>query len=81
MYQSCCGNRCVDTRSDQNHCGDCGTVCKGGTICVDTECVCPSGESDCPGGCVNLQTDPSNCGACGKLCIGISLRCVNGICI
>jgi hypothetical protein len=30
---TCCGNACVDTKTDTNHCGSCGNVCGGGTTC------------------------------------------------
>lgn len=30
---ACCGNACVDTKTDPNHCGSCGNVCGSGTTC------------------------------------------------
>lgn len=33
---------CVDTTTDEQHCGDCTTVCTGGRYC-DNTCMCPPG--------------------------------------
>jgi len=33
---ACCGNACVDTKTDANHCGSCSNVCGGGTTCGTT---------------------------------------------
>ncbi len=30
---SCCGNACVDTKTDANHCGSCSNACGSGTTC------------------------------------------------
>lgn len=35
-----CGGTCVDTTSNSGHCGGCGTVCTGGSTCVNGGCRC-----------------------------------------
>jgi hypothetical protein len=34
---------CVSTCCDNNNCGACGNVCKGGLTCFEGVCDCPSG--------------------------------------
>ncbi len=58
-----CGGACVDTQTDDAHCGACGVGCTGGT-CTAGACVCPMGRTLCAGRCVDLQTDIDHCGAC-----------------
>lgn len=43
-----CDERCVDTRSDASHCGDCDTACNFGEVCRDGACRCGDG-----GGCAS----------------------------
>lgn len=52
---ACCGGQCVETRTDEAHCGACDRVCGAGKTC-------------CKGKCVNLNNDERNCGKCGKRC-------------
>lgn len=69
----------VNTNTDTQNCGACGTVCtvKNGTAgCTGGRCViatCNPGYADCNAnysdGCeVNLNTDTQNCGGCGMVC-------------
>jgi len=61
-----CDGVCVDTTSDEAHCGACGNACAQATACVDGAC-CPAGQIECDGAC----TDPSlrtSCGGCGVVC-------------
>ncbi len=62
---ACCDGQCVDTQTDESHCGVCDLVCAAGTSC-------------CAGKCVNLTSDKRNCGTCGKRCRNGSCR--NGRC-
>lgn len=43
-----CGDKCVDTSTDVNNCGCCGTTCTGGT-CQQGYCTCPTGTRFCCG--------------------------------
>ncbi|MFY1826518.1 EGF domain-containing protein [Myxococcus fulvus] len=36
---SVCGTACVDLRLDDNHCGDCDTVCGAASLCARSDCV------------------------------------------
>jgi alpha-tubulin suppressor-like RCC1 family protein len=58
---------CANTTSDPSNCGKCGRVCSDAETCVNSACVCPSGNT-CGGRCVDLQTDNNNCGRCGRHC-------------
>ncbi len=71
--QQCCGTTCSDPKSDNNHCGNCSTVCMGGLTCSAGACscmgiACVSGDQCCTSGCAHVQDDPINCGMCGKSC-------------
>ncbi len=68
--QASCGGRCVDTQSNPDHCGRCGTVCARIEACVMGRCAlqCPAGQTACGGRCVDVATDRAHCGACGTTC-------------
>ncbi|MFT4705193.1 MAG: hypothetical protein ACI81R_002901, partial [Bradymonadia bacterium] len=88
------GNGCeVDTATDVNNCGGCGTVCdvqNAGEQCVAGVCqiaACIGNWVDCDAvyatGCeVNLANDANNCGDCGQECdlFGANEICVEGTC-
>ena len=75
-----CSDGCYNTRTDAQHCGNCTTVCTGGTTCSGGVCVCPNGTSDCGAGCVDITEDPLNCGACGNACDAATEACVSRRC-
>ncbi len=82
--QQLCGGACVDVRSDDAHCGDCGAACDDGGRCVDGECAppCAAGERLCGGVCVS-PGDPSACGPQCARCpapAGGEALCVDGVC-
>jgi hypothetical protein len=60
----CCDGRCVDTRTDANHCGGCNrTPCSG------------PGMQCCGGSCVDIRWSESHCGGCGSSCQPAQLCC------
>ncbi|MFO0626666.1 MAG: hypothetical protein U0325_13715 [Polyangiales bacterium] len=77
-----CGLTCVDTQTNNAHCGACGTRCTDGRTCRAGTCqapaMCPTGQTACgtPAICVNTQTDARHCGRCdnalpaGQVCVG-----------
>ena len=80
-FQTLCGGRCTDTRSDDLNCGACGRAC-GDSRCVNGDCrmaACTNFQLLCGVRCVDFLEDPSNCGACGSVCPP-GLRCVMGSC-
>jgi Stigma-specific protein, Stig1 len=64
--QTRCGERCVNLRTNERHCGSCRNRCRSNQTC-------------CGGRCVNLQRNENNCGACGNRCPD-GQECVNGGC-
>ena len=70
---------CIDTLSDNNNCGACGTQCAAGQVCVLGSCLtpCAAGETRCGMTCVNLNTSNDNCGACGRRCCA-GQQCIDG---
>jgi hypothetical protein len=75
-----CSGACVDTKTDNDNCGMCGTVCaQGMEQCLSGQC-CKTGEVLCNAMCTNTQTDSMNCGMCGKTCTGNTPVCANGAC-
>ncbi|MSP26078.1 MAG: hypothetical protein EXR75_13145 [Myxococcales bacterium] len=65
-----CGEECVDTATDRDHCGACDAACGASEFCVAGKCtlVCEKDFTECDGACVALGSDASNCGACGTAC-------------
>ncbi len=93
-FTACGADSCVDTASDERHCGGCGVRCGEGEACVDGACRCGgvAGGEDCAGTaastccgtrCVDLDTSSEHCGACNDRCGtsgGMPLACTEGVC-
>lgn len=61
-----CGAECVDTGTNPAHCGACGNVCRGASICTEGACVaCPARNIRCDGECVDPTLSSAFCGARG----------------
>ncbi len=71
-----CSGSCVNTQTDNNNCGSCGTSCGTGT-CQSGVC-CPTGQTNCGGTCVDLSSN-QNCGACGNDCGTGTCQTDNGL--
>jgi len=81
-----CGQECVDTSADPEHCGGCEGACGIGGVCADGECatvedcrqegcvgltVCDEGTGRCVRGC----SGNGQCGTEGSFCDGTSRSC------
>ena len=92
---STCDNTCVDTNTNDNHCGGCGKTCKTSNFPYATSVACQGGACRIKS-CSNThyldgntcrQNDVNNCGAPGKRCnlsdfYGASaVDCLNGKCV
>jgi hypothetical protein len=71
--RSCCDGACVDLRSDENNCGDCGNTCGANAICENGRCRCPDHYFPCGGGCCHesnacLNGTCSGCPDGGQAC-------------
>jgi hypothetical protein len=75
-----CNGVCVDTDSDPNNCGACGSICTNLDCLGGRECGCSQDFTACASGCVNLASDTANCGACGTAC-GQYQDCQGGNCV
>lgn len=75
-----CFLRCIDTTSDDYHCGSCSVHCTSGATCVGGRCTCNTGLTECSGVCVDLRTNRRDCGACSAECFGPYNSCQEGHC-
>lgn len=65
-----CDDECVDTETNDEHCGECGNECEDGEVCDGGTCVtsCEDDETLCEGECVDTETNDDHCGECGEEC-------------
>jgi hypothetical protein len=78
-----CSGKCVDTATDPQNCGACGTGCSiNAPVCSGGACTCPPNYTNCGReGCVDLSSDLWHCGVCfGSACPLSGGSCVDGIC-
>ncbi|WP_199873496.1 hypothetical protein [Ideonella sp. A 288] len=59
--QTACGNRCVDTQTDNAHCGSCGHACSAGAQCSAGACATPAAKC-------GTQTCAASQWCCQKAC-------------
>src|SRR5215208_2175543 len=64
--QTRCGERCVNLKRNERHCGSCFNRCRSTQTC-------------CNGNCVNLQRNERHCGSCFHRCAA-GEECVEGVC-
>ncbi|CAN5362869.1 hypothetical protein BH09MYX1_BH09MYX1_57320 [soil metagenome] len=74
-----CGSACKSLGMDPQNCGQCGTVCAGGTACEQGSCHlacspqtrCLVGDAGPDSGvetCIDTKTNQDHCGACNAAC-------------
>ncbi len=68
-----CGEQCVNTATDREHCGGCDQLCSG--ACTNGRCS--TGTVLCGDTWVNIQADLAHCGACDQRCDSF---CGGGVC-
>ncbi|MES1182257.1 MAG: hypothetical protein ABUL60_00510 [Myxococcales bacterium] len=64
-----CHGKCVDTNSDEKHCGQCDKPCGANAECQSGTCGCVVGTIKCNDACVRDDT-PEYCGSCTNHCTG-----------
>ncbi len=80
--EATCGNLCVDTQSDVEHCGGCGRACAPGERCSAGACALTCGGSTptvCGDACVDTRRDRLHCGSCATACAAGEI-CLDGHC-
>jgi hypothetical protein len=78
-----CGAVCVNTDTDQQHCGECDNPCPAGQVCDGYgRCIltCAEGLTQCGDACVNTDTDQAHCGECDNPCDGGQVCDGEGVC-
>ena len=79
-----CGDVCVDTSNNTDHCGMCDNGCNNNQNCGNGACMgnnqCPPMHQDCGNSCAALDDDPLHCGNCNTQCLATQ-SCVMGDCV
>ena len=78
---SVCSGACVNTNTDGNNCGACGTQCVD-SVCNNGTCEASCGTLTlCGTDCVDVNSDVANCGSCGNTCaVDEGQTCVARVC-
>jgi hypothetical protein len=85
---------CVNTQTDVNNCGSCGTVCgtgifccggvcttcPAGGFCLGTTCVCPPQTLSCNGQCLCGCGPTDTCDSCEAPVCPSGSTCISGVC-
>tara|TARA_B100000609_G_scaffold199150_1_gene200904 strand:- start:16679 stop:19822 length:3144 start_codon:yes stop_codon:yes gene_type:complete len=82
-HLSGCAGKCVDLKTDNQHCGACGHRCKSDEFCKAGQCApknCLNGETLCGATCHVLSSSNQHCGACHNACKN-GFSCRKGQCI
>ncbi|MBK7580468.1 MAG: hypothetical protein IPI67_09715 [Myxococcales bacterium] len=68
--QTACGDTCVVTATNPDHCGACDSVCSTAEVCDNGACAasCSGGRTACDRACVDTASDPAHCGDCKTFC-------------
>ena len=74
-----CNSTCVDTNTNNAHCGKCGQACGANETCQGGSCACKTGWVSCNGSCVDPQSNTDHCGKCDNKCTSTQ-TCENGQC-
>jgi len=80
MGKTECAGACVDTQTDMDNCGKCGTACDAQKETCTQGLCCATGQVVCNAMCTDTKTDPNNCGMCGNKCPMNTPSCGNGTC-
>jgi hypothetical protein len=82
--ETCCPDKCTNTKTDPTNCGSCGAKCLASQTCTSGVCACGSvgacsgTDICCDDKCVDSNSN-DNCGFCGNKCNG-STFCKNHVC-
>lgn len=80
--QSMCNGSCIDTQSNDNHCGACNNACGAMFDCYEGGCMhkCDGGGGEyCGGQCVYTEFNDEHCGECNNAC-GEGFSCQESVC-
>lgn len=75
--QRCCNNVCVDTQTNQQHCGGCNQPCPAPKVCQAGSCVCPPNRAACGATCCPPGQQCSNGSCCPPGLTGCDGQCVD----
>ena len=80
-----CGDECVDTDENVDHCGSCDNACpapdQGSPLCIEGTCdfECSDERTRCGDACIDTDANADHCGNCDNTCEGGDV-CSEGEC-